>query len=88
MSESAIDPTFYRTPAEAAAAPREGLAYVVAFVVHWSLLLSLVAIRLWRAGRGEASVARKRMHMLAFASTSLLSSQTGIASRWRSGSSS
>lgn len=32
MSESpVIDPTFYRTAAEAAAAPREGLAYVAAF---------------------------------------------------------
>jgi selenium-binding protein 1 len=28
---SVLDPTFYRTAAEAAAAPREGLAYVVAF---------------------------------------------------------
>jgi len=58
--------------------PREGeswpwwfVVYAVAFLVHWSLLLSIVAIRLWRAGRDEASVARKRMQMLAFASTSL-----------------
>ena len=28
---STMDPTFYRSPAEAAAAPKEGLAYVVAF---------------------------------------------------------
>lgn len=58
-------------PAEGEAWPWWFVAYVVAFVVHWSLLLSLVAIRLWRAGRGEASVARKRMQMLAFASTLL-----------------
>ena len=58
-------------PAEGEAWPWWFVAYVVAFVVHWSLLLSLVAIRLWRAGRGEASVARKRMQMLAFASTAL-----------------
>ena len=31
MSESTMDPTFYRTAADAAAAPPEGLAYVVAF---------------------------------------------------------
>jgi len=35
------------------------------------VLLIIVAIRLWRAGRAEASVARKRMQMLAFASTAL-----------------
>ena len=58
-------------PAEGEVWPWWFVAYVVAFVVHWSLLLSLVAIRLWRAGRGEASVARKRMQMLAFASTLL-----------------
>ena len=33
------------------------VAYVVAFLVHWSVLLIIVAIRLWRAGRAEASVA-------------------------------
>jgi hypothetical protein len=31
MAHPAIDPTFYRTAAEAAAAPGEQLAYVVAF---------------------------------------------------------
>ncbi len=31
MAQSTIDPTFYRTAAEAAAAPVEQLAYVVAF---------------------------------------------------------
>lgn len=46
-------------------------AYAIAFVVHWSVLLLIVAVRLWRAGRGEASVARRRMQMLALASTVL-----------------
>lgn len=45
--------------------------YAIAFVVHWSVLLLIVAVRLWRAGRGEASVARRRMQMLAAASTAL-----------------
>ena len=31
MAQPTIDPTFYRTAAEAAAAPVEQLAYVVAF---------------------------------------------------------
>ena len=58
-------------PSEMEAWPWWFVAYVVAFVVHWSVLLIIVAVRLWRAGRSEASVARKRMQMLAFASTSL-----------------
>ena len=58
-------------PAEGEAWPWWFVAYVVAFVVHWSLLLTIVAIRLWRAGRAEAAVARKRMQMLAFASSAL-----------------
>lgn len=58
-------------PAEGESWPWWFVVYVVAFLVHWSLLLSIVAIRLWRAGRDEASVARKRMQMLAFASTAL-----------------
>ena len=58
-------------PAEGEAWPWWFVAYVVAFLVHWSVLLTIVAIRLWRAGRAEASVARRRMQMLAFASTAL-----------------
>ena len=58
-------------PAEGESWPWWFGVYAIAFVVHWSLLLSIVAIRLWRAGRDEASVARKRMRMLAFASTLL-----------------
>jgi signal transduction histidine kinase len=45
--------------------------YAVLFLIHWALLLLLVAIRLWRAGRLEASVARRRMQMLALGSTAL-----------------
>ncbi len=46
-------------------------AYVILFVVHWSLLLLIVAGRLWRAGRTEASVARRRMDMLAIAAAAI-----------------
>jgi signal transduction histidine kinase len=45
--------------------------YVVAFVIHWSVLLLMVALRLWRASRTEASVARRRMEMLAVASAAI-----------------
>ena len=37
-------------PAEGDAWPWWFVAYAVAFLVHWSVLLQLVAIRLWRAG--------------------------------------
>ena len=58
-------------PTEGESWPWWFVVYVIAFVVHWSVLLAIVAIRLWRAGRAEASVARKRMRMLAFASSAL-----------------
>ena len=46
-------------------------AYVVVFIIHWSVLLLIVSVRLWRAGRSEASVARRRMEMLAVAATAI-----------------
>jgi signal transduction histidine kinase len=47
-------------------------AYVIVFVIHWSVLLLIVAVRLWRAGRTEASVARRRMEMLVIAATAII----------------
>jgi signal transduction histidine kinase len=47
------------------------VVYVVAFFVHWTMLSVSVAVRLLLAGRGQASVSAKRMHMLAFAATTL-----------------
>ena len=44
------------------------VVYAAAFLVHWSLLLFLVSVRLWRAGSKEATVARRRMRTLAIAS--------------------
>ncbi|MDX6398631.1 MAG: hypothetical protein QOJ43_2039, partial [Gaiellaceae bacterium] len=58
-------------PAEGEAWPWWFWLYLAAFLVHWSVLLSIVAIRLWRAGGAEATVARRRMRMLAFASTAI-----------------
>jgi hypothetical protein len=45
--------------------------YVAAFLLHWSLLLFLVSVRLWRAGSQEATVARRRMRTLAVASLAM-----------------
>ncbi len=58
-------------PAEGESWPWWFAFYAVAFLVHWSVLLTLVAVRLWRAGRSEATVARRRMRMLAFASAAI-----------------
>lgn len=51
-------------------APREGVtaAYVAAFVVFWVSLSLAVAMRLGRAGRGQPTLARRRMRLLAAAS--------------------
>lgn len=46
-------------------------AYVVAFLFHWAVLSTIAAIRLWRAGRDQPSVAQRRMRFLAAASALL-----------------
>lgn len=58
-------------PAEGESWPPWFALYAFAFLVHWSVLLTIVAARLWLAGRGEATVARRRMKMLAFASVAI-----------------
>ena len=47
------------------------IAYLVAFLIHWTVLSSVAATRLWRAGRGQPSVARKRMRLLALSAALL-----------------
>ena len=59
-------------PAEGESWPWWFTLYAVAFLVHWSVLLSVVAWRLWRASRQEATVARRRMQLLAFAATAVV----------------
>ncbi|MGH3071816.1 MAG: sensor histidine kinase [Gaiellaceae bacterium] len=61
-----------RLPDEGESWPWWFAAYALAFVVHWSILLVIVAARLWRAGRGEASVARRRMQLLGLAAMVLV----------------
>jgi signal transduction histidine kinase len=58
-------------PASGDPRPSGFLVYIVAFLVHWTLLSVVVITRLWRAGRGQPSVARIRMRMLSFASAAL-----------------
>jgi signal transduction histidine kinase len=56
-------------PASGEPRPAWFVAYIVVFVVHWTFLSIVVSRRMWRAGRGQPSVARRRMRMLATAST-------------------
>lgn len=39
-------------------------AYLFAVLLQWSLLSLLVTVRLWNAGRGQPTVARRRMRLL------------------------
>jgi signal transduction histidine kinase len=63
-----VQPVF---PQEGEAWPPSFVAYLIAFTIHWTLLTVVVAWQLWAAGRGEASVARKRMRLLALAALSI-----------------
>ena len=45
--------------------------WLIAFIVVWVVLSAIVAVRFWRAGTGQPSVARKRMRMLSMASVML-----------------
>ncbi len=47
------------------------LVYLGVFLVHWTILSVLAAVRLWRAGSNQPSVARKRMRTLAAAAVLL-----------------
>jgi signal transduction histidine kinase len=47
------------------------MVYLVAFLFHWSVLSIVAAVRLWRAGRGQPSVAQRRMRFLAAAAALL-----------------
>jgi hypothetical protein len=58
-------------PGEGESLPASFVAYVVAFTLHWTVLTIVVPHRLWTAGRGEASVPRRRMQLLALASAAI-----------------
>lgn len=59
--------------------PQGFLIYLIAFLVHWTVLSVVVTVRLWRAGRRQPSVSRKRMRMLSFASATLTVAIIGTA---------
>ncbi len=42
--------------------------FIGVFMVHWALLSIVSAVRLWRAGSEQPTVARRRMHLLSGAS--------------------
>ena len=46
-------------------------SFLILFLVHWTVLSIASAVSLWRAGREQPTVARRRMQYLAFASASL-----------------
>ncbi|MGB2952672.1 MAG: histidine kinase dimerization/phospho-acceptor domain-containing protein, partial [Gaiellaceae bacterium] len=60
-----------RIPASGESRPLWFNAYLVAFMVHWTVLSTVAATRLWRAGGGQPSVARRRMRVLALATATL-----------------
>ena len=45
--------------------------YIFGLLTQWTFLSVVVAVRFWRAGRGQTSVARTRMRMLSIASIAL-----------------
>lgn len=51
--------------------PTSFLYYTYGIVLVWTLLSSIVATRLWRAGRGQPPLARRRMRMMSVASALL-----------------
>jgi signal transduction histidine kinase len=58
-------------PEAGEARPGYFYAYLVGFLIHWTVLSSVASVRLWRAGRGQPSISRRRMRLLAFASATL-----------------
>ncbi|NUR77540.1 MAG: hypothetical protein HOQ28_14805, partial [Thermoleophilia bacterium] len=59
--------------------PTGFIVYLLAFLVHWSVLSIVVTVRLWRAGHDQPAVARTRMRMLAFAAVALTIAIVGSA---------
>lgn len=73
MTVAMIVWTFAQPSFPAAGEPRPAsfVAYLVGFLVHWTVLSAFSSWRLWQAGRTQPSVSRRRMKLLAGA-TALL----------------
>ncbi|MBA3841959.1 MAG: hypothetical protein H0X39_04960 [Actinobacteria bacterium] len=70
-----------RFPATGEYRPPWFIAYIIAFVVHWAVLSTVVAFQLWTAGGGQPSIASRRMRLLAFASALLTFAIVGVATQ-------
>lgn len=66
-------------PEEGEPRPAWFQVYLVAFVAHWTVLSVAIALRLWRAGRGQPSVARRRMRTLSLAAATLTAALVATA---------
>jgi len=69
-----------RFPAPAEAYPWWFIAYLAGFLVHWLVLSATVALRLWEAGQGQPTVARRRMQALALGAGGITAAVFLIAS--------
>ena len=58
-------------PAEGQPRPGRFNAYVAAVLLQWTVVSLIVAVKLWRAGRGQPTAARRRMRALSLAATGL-----------------
>ncbi|HZK51523.1 MAG TPA: hypothetical protein VFD47_08160, partial [Actinomycetota bacterium] len=58
-------------PEEDEPQPASIVLFIVLILVQWTALSSFVAVRLWRMGNGQPSIARHRMRLLSIASASL-----------------
>src|SRR4051794_5486211 len=54
-----------RLPQTGESWPPAFAVYVAVFMVHWTVLSTVSAMRLWRAGAEQPTVARRRMQLLA-----------------------
>jgi len=58
-------------PEQGAATPIGFSVYIVVLLVQWVFLSAAVAVRLWRAGKGQPTVARRRMRTMSLGATGL-----------------
>lgn len=73
LTASVVIAAFFLPPFPPADAPTPAWleAYLAALLVEWVFLSAVVAVRLWRAGKGQPTVARRRMRTLSLGATSL-----------------
>jgi len=62
---------FPALPEDGEPQPESLVVFIVLILVQWTALSSFVAVRLWRMGTGQPSIARHRMRLLSLASAAL-----------------